>query len=114
MISSKGLKLNPSEAKEVCCARSFHVSQVAVDLNESSDTGTITQLWIRQEIECLLATLSWNIPQEKLDLAFAKNEKITFHSIGSAPIYLSGYYIPEENEEQECVEESEQVCRTLK
>lgn len=98
--------------KKIASERSFHVSQAALDLNaRESDVNRSTQLWIKDiKSEYLLATLSSSIPQEKLDLAFEKHEEITFYRVGEGSVYLSGYYIPEENSNEQQLTE---VCRCL-
>lgn len=39
-----------------------------------------------------------NIPQVKLELAIGKNEEVTFYRVGEASLYLSGYYIPDDDD----------------
>lgn len=71
---------------------------MALDLN-SIETGTNVQLWARlQHQDRLLATLNNQIPQVRMDLAFGCNEKVKFSVIGNGSVYLSGYFIPTENE----------------
>lgn len=97
-IISLGLKVDAQI--EICSPRSFHISQVAFDLNSSGDDNEqTTQLWVVvNEFEYLLASLNVAIPQ-------VKNEKVTFHAVGAGSLYLSGYYIPEDNPYQEQVRE---------
>lgn len=68
------------------------------------------QLWIRvKRANQLLATLSRMIPQVRLDLAFDSAEKVKIFTVNPGKIYVTGYYIPEEekdNIEQDQVDEN--------
>lgn len=91
-----------SEVQPVREQKSYHISQGALDLKTLSEEDNFghTQLWARSSHHnVLLATLSRQIPQVSLDLAIDANEKVKYFVDGKGTIHLSGYFIPEEDED---------------
>lgn len=74
------------------------------------DVYASTQIWVEVHgKKTLLATLSDQTPQVRLDLAFESGEQATFYSHGPGIIHLSGYFIPTDTyNEQELMEEEEE------
>lgn len=109
MHAGCALETEPTLVKE---SRSFHISIATLDLDtlDENDFLGCVQLWLRKKRQDrLLVTLNRNIPQVPLDLAFAANEKIKFYTKGMGQAYLSGYYIPQEDEEAHEIHEIREI-----
>lgn len=77
----------------------FHVSQAALDTDGTD--RSFTKVWImKNNSEILVASLNCFVPNVRLDLGFSVGEKITFYTRDTIKnVYLSGFYIPLEEEE---------------
>lgn len=89
--------------KYVTCRTSnvLHISQSALDLRSirNDENEGYVQVWIKAGTsQNLVATLNKNIPQVRLDLAFAKNEVLLFCAKGTGIVHLTGYYIALEDQ----------------
>ncbi|XP_055308651.1 46 kDa FK506-binding nuclear protein-like [Sitodiplosis mosellana] len=75
---------------------SLHVSHAALDTTTLTTDGFV-QLFVRiHHKNTLVATLSQNIPQTPLVLAFKANKKVKFHTKGNGEVHLSGFFIADE------------------
>lgn len=92
------LDLEENVPKVVRQTKSFHVPQVALDTTTLGESESV-QLWVRnRDTDSLLATLNRQIPQVKIDLAFDSHEEISYYTVGSGSVYLTGFYIPQDDE----------------
>lgn len=85
----------------------FHVSQAT--LNTDASDGDLAKVWIKKDdSELLIACLNRYTPNVRLDLGFSVDEEITFYTDGTKKtVYLSGYFIPAEDNETEGLKYSE-------
>lgn len=97
-----GLILDTNDIQSERSEKSFHISQVVLDMNSFPDghMDFDVQLWIRQHHKnVLLAALSQHTRQVKLELAFAAGEKVKLFKTGDGHLHLSGYFIPQEDDD---------------
>lgn len=78
------------------------MSQGALDLQSCENDLSSTQIWVKKgQHEYLLATLSKEIPQAKIELAIGSDEEIAFYTVGEGNVHLTGFYIPERKTDEQ-------------
>lgn len=110
-----GIEVDEQNPISVRDPKSFHITQAALDLNSlpSDEIDHQTQLWVRVKHQNqLLLTLNRHHPQVKLDLAFAASEKVKFSVANSGTVYITGYYIPEEDESGGKIPQANEMVNT--
>lgn len=99
--SSIGLVLKTNKRYSQKVTKAFHVSQAVLDLGTvgSQETDAVVQVWLNSdETEHLIANVSRETPQVRLDLAFTEGESVSFYSKGHGTVHLSGYLIPDDDD----------------
>lgn len=104
-----GAEIQNEKPFEEPAEKSYHISNAALDINSfenDSDNCTFTQIWVQvQSKRTLLATLSEEVLQVQLDLAFESGEQATYFTQGPGTIHLSGYIVPSEVDDKRVEEE---------
>lgn len=102
-----GIEVKFSKPHMESAARSYHISNAALDLNSLENTEKFTQIWVQtSQKNVLLATLSIQTPAIHLDHAFDTGEPAKYLTVGPGTVYLSGYYIPSESNVDYSADES--------
>lgn len=102
-----GLVLKANRKYTQTIKKGFHLSQAALDVTGGSDEPV--QLVLSSEgHNYILCTLRKNkIEQVALDLNFAEGDEISFTSQGNGNVHLSGYLIPEQDDDLDFLEEDD-------
>lgn len=116
MLQTLGAEIHNSKPYQERAKTTYHLSNAALDLTSlvnDADVYTSTQIWVEVHGKrTLLATLSDQTPQARLDHAFESGEQATYYTHGPGIIHLSGYFIPTDIcNEQELIEEKEEEER---
>ncbi|KAF9925964.1 peptidylprolyl isomerase fpr4 [Linnemannia zychae] len=107
-----GLTVLPDKTYTQIVDSSFKVSMAALD--EVTKPGrTSLRVSVNNKSQVLCSLIPGKIEQQKLDVAFAEGEEITFSVTGDNAIHLSGNYLPDTNgagdDEEDYEEEEEDV-----
>lgn len=80
-----------------------HLSGAVLDTEKLQPNSKKTiQLWIEHDNkETLIGNLCRNTSQIALDIGFSKNEKVIFSVKGVGNVHLHGYFVPDEDLEDE-------------
>lgn len=115
-----GMNLKPNRKYSQTIAKSFHISQAALDPESADDSVHKMYISGDDNQKYLICTLRKNVcEQVQLDLNFAAGDPICFQTIGSGNVSLSGYlvvpgYFDGGEEEEEEDEEDEEAMSSLK
>lgn len=105
---------NQNRSEKTREATNFKVSNAALDLDSIRDSvNENISVWVKTDGKvALLATLSREIPQTQVDVAFGSNKTVEFvvHAKIPAVVHLSGYYIYDENDSSDESIEEKSPC----
>lgn len=97
-----GLVLKANKRYSQRVTKAFHVSQATLDLKtlNANDSDGVVQVWLfTDDADHLLANVSRQNSHVQLDLAFTEGETVAFYSKGSGTVHLSGYLLPDEEDD---------------
>jgi len=93
-----GIVLKSDKRYEQTVEESFHISKACIEPNPTN--GKICTVYLEQDNEeFILCNLSMKNLNESLDLNFQETEKICFRVEGGGTVHLTGYLVPEEDEQ---------------
>lgn len=92
-----GIVLKPNKKYTQVVKKSFHLSQISLDL--SSGDAQVQVYVTTGEVKILLATLSKSSNHVAVDLVFSEGENISFHTQnGNGSVHLAGYFLDDEDD----------------
>ncbi|KAF9138376.1 peptidylprolyl isomerase fpr4 [Mortierella sp. GBA39] len=89
-----GLTILPDKTYTQIVDNSFKVSMAALD-EETKPGRTSLRVSVNNKSQVLCSLIPGSVDQQKLDLAFAEGEEITFSVTGDNVVHLSGNYLPD-------------------
>lgn len=93
-----GLLLKANKKYTQTISKAIHLSQAALDINNSSDEPVRVVL-TSEKHNYILCTLRKNKTEQiALDLNFAEGEEISFTSEGNGSVHLTGYLMPDQDD----------------
>ncbi|OAQ33787.1 hypothetical protein K457DRAFT_106407 [Linnemannia elongata AG-77] len=89
-----GLTILPEKTYTQIVDNSFKVSMAALD-EETKPGRTSLRVSVNNKSQVLCSLIPGSVDQQKLDVAFAEGEEITFSVTGDNVVHLSGNYLPD-------------------
>ncbi|KAG0297359.1 peptidylprolyl isomerase fpr4 [Linnemannia gamsii] len=89
-----GLTILPDKTYTQIVDNSFKVSMAALD-EETKPGRTSLRVSVNDKSQVLCSLMPGKVDQQKLDVAFAEGEEITFSVTGDNVVHLSGNYLPD-------------------
>ncbi|KAF9148922.1 peptidylprolyl isomerase fpr4 [Linnemannia schmuckeri] len=89
-----GLTILPDKTYTQIVDNSFKVSMAALD-EETKPGRTSLRVSVNNKSQVLCSLIPGKVDQQKLDVAFAEGEEITFSVTGDNVVHLSGNYLPD-------------------
>ncbi|KAK3837204.1 MAG: hypothetical protein JOS17DRAFT_733471 [Linnemannia elongata] len=89
-----GLTILPDKTYTQIVDNSFKVSMAALD-EETKPGRTSLRVSVNSKSQVLCSLIPGSVDQQKLDVAFAEGEEITFSVTGDNIVHLSGNYLPD-------------------
>ncbi|KAF9546937.1 peptidylprolyl isomerase fpr4 [Mortierella hygrophila] len=89
-----GLTILPDKTYTQIVDNPFKVSMAALD-EETKPGRTSLRVSVNNKSQVLCSLIPGSVDQQKLDLAFAEGEEITFSVTGDNVVHLSGNYLPD-------------------
>lgn len=106
------LSLEPNEQYKQNFATDLHISGAVLDVESlSANSKKGVQVWVEYESkQHLITNLGRQTPQFTLDIGFSKGERVTFFTKGPGNVHLHGYFVPDDDVENEKLYDKYTIC----